>query len=338
MARHLVFTLYGPLQAWGTVAVGEIRPCAGHPTRSGVLGLLAAALGIRRGEDDRLRALSDAYGVAVRVDDPGDRFTDYHTIQTPQEKRKRIFRSRRDELGGMLGPHEKPNTILSRRDYLTDARFTVCLRARGDDAQPPLEELREALESPRLTPYLGRKSCPPGLPFMPRIIEADDALAALDAYAPFAAPGKAPGADAKVDGGADEAEAMFDAIRSDDGDLDASDATQRPGGADASNAANAPGEADASVALGSSGAKRRIGDADACGAAGGPGGPGSVSRPPWRRSPMGDEADVFCDEGMCPGEPLERLVARDVVDDHARRAFGTRLECRHRMPANRGGA
>ena len=289
MAKHLVFTLYGPLQAWGTVAVGEIRPCSGHPTRSGVLGLLAAALGIRRGEDDRLRALSDGYGMAVRVDDPGDRFTDYHTIQTPQEKRKRVFYSRRDELGGKLGPHEPLNTILSRRDYLTDARFTVCLRARSDGAEPPLERLREALRRPELTPYLGRKSCPAGLPFMPSIVEADDALAALAAYAPF---GK--------------------------------------GGCSDEGAGNG--------ALHGTGAAMRPSDAPLPGAADASGGPAAIPEPDWRRTRGGGEVDVFCDEGMCPGEPIERLVARDVLDDHTRRAFGTRLECRHRMNADQGGA
>lgn len=253
MAAYLVFTLYGPLQAWGTTAVGEIRPCAGHPTRSGVLGLLAAALGIRRGEDDRLRALADGYDVAVRVDDPGDRFIDYHTVQTPQEKKKRVFHSRRDELGGKLDRHEPLNTILSRRDYLTDARFTVCLRARDASAAPPPQELLAALEKPKLTPYLGRKSCPPGLPFLPRIIEAENAPAALAAYAPFDAPTP-------------------------------------------------------------------------------------VARPRWRSLRRGNAGDVFCDEGMCPGEPLERLTARDVAEDHARRAFGTRLECRHHHDRDQGGA
>lgn len=184
MAEHLVFTLYGPLQAWGTVAVGEVRPSAGHPTRSAVLGLLAAALGIRRGEDDALLALSDGYGLAIRTDAPGERFTDYHTVQAPGEKKKRTFHSRRDELGAKLGPHEELHTILSRRDYLADARFTVCLRPRGIDVPHSLQALRDALLAPRLTPYLGRKCCPMALPFQPQIVDAEDALAALDAYDP----------------------------------------------------------------------------------------------------------------------------------------------------------
>lgn len=271
MAEHLVFTLYGPLQAWGSVAVGELRPCAGHPTRSGMLGLLAAALGIRRGEDDRLRALSDGYGVAVRVDDPGDRFTDYHTAQVPSHKNKRAFHSRRDELGGKLAPHEALNTILSRRDYLADARFTACLRPWNEGVSPSLQELLAALERPKLTPYLGRKSCPPGLPFLPRIVRAEDALGALAAYYPYGEQG----------GGA------------------APDGEDRQGDA-----------------------QRR----------------GGVDRPHWRGLRRGNAGDVFCDEGMCAGNPLERLTIRDMLDDHARRAFGTRRECRYNPETGRGGA
>lgn len=248
MAEHLVFTLYGPLQAWGTVAVGEIRPCAGHPTRSGVLGLLAAALGIRRDAPEALRALSDGYAVAVRVDAPGERFTDYHTVQTPPEKAKRVFHSRRDELGAKLGRDEELNTLLSRRDYLADARFTACIRPAGPGAPHGLPALRDALLRPRLTPYLGRKSCPAALPFQPQIIDAPDARAALDAYAPHALP-----------------------------DL-------------------------------------------------------------LTRGARGNAGDVFCDEGMCAGPPLERLVARDTLDDHARRVFATRLECRHPAGPGQGGA
>ncbi|WP_461211490.1 type I-E CRISPR-associated protein Cas5/CasD [Desulfocurvus sp. DL9XJH121] len=253
MAEHLVFTLYGPLQAWGSVAVGEIRPCAGHPTRSGVLGLLAAALGIRRGEGERLQALSDAYAVAVRVDDPGERFRDYHTVQTPQEKAKRAFHCRRDELGTKLAPDETPNTLLSRRDYLTDARFTVCLRPTASGAPHSLRELHDALLRPRLTPYLGRKSCPTALPFLPQIIDAADALAALDVYAP------------------DVLAPLAAALR------------------------------------------------------------------PDRRKARGNAGDVFCDKGMCGAESSEQRMVRDVLDDHARRAFGIRQEWRYPAPSGQGG-
>ncbi|NJB67906.1 CRISPR system Cascade subunit CasD [Desulfobaculum xiamenense] len=180
MRRHLVFTLHGPLQAWGTVAVGEVRPVSGHPTRSGILGLLAAALGVRRDETSRLGALHEGYGVAVRVDAPGVRMLDYHTVQTPGQKSKREFYCRRDELVQKLEPFEELNTILSTREYVADACFTACVWAE-EGAPWSVEQMRDALMRPRFTPYLGRKSCV-AAPFVPQVIEADEAGAAFALY------------------------------------------------------------------------------------------------------------------------------------------------------------
>lgn len=90
-------------------------------------------------------------------------------------------------MGGLLGIDEPPYTVLSRRGYLCDAHFTACLTpaaAPPTDATPPhtLEALAEALRRPVLTPYLGRKSCPPSLPFHPRLGEYDSLEAALADY------------------------------------------------------------------------------------------------------------------------------------------------------------
>ncbi len=182
MAHYLTFQLYGMLSAFGLVAVGEVRLSAAHPTRSAVMGLLAACLGIRRGEEERLAALSAGYVLAVRVDNAGTPLLDYHTIQTPPEKSKRTYHTRADELGGLLGRDEEPYTILSRRGYLCSAYFTVGLRAATDAPPHPLETLAEALRRPVFTPYLGRKCCPASLPFAPKIGEYATVEEALAAY------------------------------------------------------------------------------------------------------------------------------------------------------------
>lgn len=182
MGKYLVFQIYGPLQSWGNVAVGEIRPTSGRPTRSAVLGLLAACLGIRRHEEDRLQELAGAIGMTVRVDASGMRLIDYHTVQTPKEKRKRVFFSRRDELGPLLEPDEDLTTILSRREYLTDAHFTVCLWPKKQEGEISLEEIEKNLARPRLTPYLGRKCCPTALSFNPMLMKAEGPLEALREY------------------------------------------------------------------------------------------------------------------------------------------------------------
>ncbi|MDQ7832762.1 MAG: type I-E CRISPR-associated protein Cas5/CasD [Desulfovibrionaceae bacterium] len=182
MPAYLVFQLHGALQAYGLAAVGEVRHSASHPTRSAVFGLLAACLGLRREDAAGLSTLSASYALAVREDKPGAPLLDYHTVQTPPEAKKRVYRTRADELGGLLGRGESPYTVLSRRGYLCDAHFTACLWAACDRPPHSLETLAEALKKPRFVPYLGRKSCPASLPFDPKVADYPDTVAALAAY------------------------------------------------------------------------------------------------------------------------------------------------------------
>ncbi len=190
MRDYLVFQLYGPLAAWGDIAVGETRPSALMPTKSAILGLLAAALGIRRpdtahDEADRVvleaahAALDDGYGLAVKVECPGLPLSDYHTAQVPSSgkgKNRMVFPTRRDELTRL--PRHDLNTILSRREYRQDAYCAVALWARAG-APHALNVLRDALHAPVFPLYLGRKSCPPALPLAPRVISAPDVETAV---------------------------------------------------------------------------------------------------------------------------------------------------------------
>lgn len=176
MNAYLLFHLYGPMAAWGDTAVGEFRPSHEHPTRSAVLGLIAAALGIRRHEEDRLQALERSCRVAVRLDAPGEVLRDYHTTQVPPEQRKVQHYTRRDELHA-----SKLHTILSQRDYRTDAAATIALSAK-DDPPIPLQQIADALCRPKLPVYLGRKSCPMALPLNPRLIDTNDLEEAFKAY------------------------------------------------------------------------------------------------------------------------------------------------------------
>jgi CRISPR system Cascade subunit CasD len=186
----LLFRLYGPFASWGEIAVGERRGSWSRPSKSAVLGLVGASLGVERHEQARHAALASGYGFAVRVDSPGVPLRDYHTAQTARESdlhkiRKAFGRplTRRLELSV-----ESPQTILSDRDYYTDALYVVALWTRPG-APYPLGELQAALRLPRMALYLGRKSCPPALPLVPEIIEADDLWAALQSYTPAEPPG-----------------------------------------------------------------------------------------------------------------------------------------------------
>lgn len=178
MKDYLLFHLYGPMVSWGDTAVGEFRPSHSHPTRSAVLGLVAAALGIRRHQEDRLQSLERSCLVAVRLDAPGEAMRDYHTTQVPPEQRKVRHYTRRDELKA-----KKLHTILSQRDYRTDAAATIALSA-TDESPTSLQQMANALQQPVLPLYLGRKSCPLALPLEPRIIPANDLKAAFDSYPP----------------------------------------------------------------------------------------------------------------------------------------------------------
>lgn len=181
MTEYLSFQLYGPMQAYGGIAVGEVRRTVLRPGRSAIAGLLGACLGISREDDAIYLRLAESLGVAVRVDIPGEPMTDYHTAQAPSAKSKRVFRTRRDEVHTMLEADEELNTILSSRSYLQDALFTVCCWLQGANAPFTLEAMEKALMAPLFTPYLGRKSCPAALPFKPMRGVYPSAVAALEA-------------------------------------------------------------------------------------------------------------------------------------------------------------
>ncbi|MCU7816056.1 MAG: type I-E CRISPR-associated protein Cas5/CasD [Candidatus Thiodiazotropha sp. (ex Rostrolucina anterorostrata)] len=175
MDDYLLFRLYGLLASWGETAVGEVRPSASWPGRSSIIGLLAAAMGVRRDEEDRHRSLTDEYGVAVCVESNGELLRDYHTTQVPPERRGVRYHSRRDELGA-----DTLHTILSQRDYRNDALYTVAVWSKAASNKVGLEQLSHMLIKPHFALYLGRKSCPLALPLKPHLVQADSLRKAFD--------------------------------------------------------------------------------------------------------------------------------------------------------------
>lgn len=168
MKQYLVFQLYAPLASWGEEAVGEVRHTATLPTRSAILGLLAAALGISRDEEARLNQFNRQYHIAIRPLSSQERWlSDYHTVSMPRENKKRRYYTRRDEL--TQAPDEI-NTIVSQREYRCDGYWHVAISA-ASEASTSLETLRDALLAPHYPLYLGRKSCPLALPLSPRLID-----------------------------------------------------------------------------------------------------------------------------------------------------------------------
>jgi len=160
MRRFLALKLQGVMQAWGGHTYEDFRHTEMIPTRSALLGLLAACLGIDRKDTEALQTLAASVRIAVRADrakhEP-QRITDFHTVM---EARK---------VDG------KPNKfpVVSRREYLCDALYTVLIEV-SKDREWTLERIREALEKPVYTPFLGRRSCPISRPLFEAEIEAVD--------------------------------------------------------------------------------------------------------------------------------------------------------------------
>jgi CRISPR system Cascade subunit CasD len=185
MTAFLLATLYAPMASWGDIAVGERRTSWDRPSRSAVLGLVAAALGIERQDQDSHDALDQGYGVAVRVDAPGQVMVDYHTAQVlPQAEVKRIRPRTRGDLIRHGERHHKLNTILSWRELRVDAAYTLALWAR-ENARWPLQALADALQAPAFPLYAGRKANVLAWPLLPEVVEAPSLAAALARRAPL---------------------------------------------------------------------------------------------------------------------------------------------------------
>ena len=138
----LLLRLAAPLQSWGADSKFETRKTNREPTKSGVIGLLAAALGLRRDDAASLARLNSLH-FAVRADREGSLLVDFHTANREEDRKKG------------KAPY------VTYRHYLQDAVFLVGLESE-DTAL--LQELETALKHPVYPLYLGRRSCPPTLP------------------------------------------------------------------------------------------------------------------------------------------------------------------------------
>lgn len=133
----LLLRLEGPMQSWGYRSRFDYRDTALEPTRSGVIGLICAAMGIARGEDI---SRFDAIRMGVRVDREGRPERDYHTA-----------------LDVIKADGSGTDTVVSYRDYLADASFTVGLQSEDKEL---LEAIATKLRDPEWTLFLGRKAFP----------------------------------------------------------------------------------------------------------------------------------------------------------------------------------
>ncbi|SCL25933.1 type I-E CRISPR-associated protein Cas5/CasD [Micromonospora inyonensis] len=153
----LVLRLAGPLQSWGGRGQLNRRDTLDEPTKSGILGLLAAAQGLRRQDSiEKLLGLN----LGVRTDQPGSLLRDYHTVS---DYRGRPLPSAAVNAKGVQKPTSPPkHTHVTQRFYLQDAVFVAAVNGPTD----LLRTLVDALRSPTFPLALGRRSCPPTQPLL----------------------------------------------------------------------------------------------------------------------------------------------------------------------------
>ncbi len=141
----LLIRLSAPMQSWGTQSRFTVRDTGLEPSKSGVLGLLCAALGIDREDDAGLQPLT-LLRMGVRVDREGMLRTDYHTAKDVR-----------------MANGKTKGTELSNRYYLANAIFLV-----GLESEDPalLERIQAALQKPVWALFLGRKAFVPSEPVL----------------------------------------------------------------------------------------------------------------------------------------------------------------------------
>lgn len=183
MARFLILKLDGPMQAWGTHTYEDFRPSNLFPTRSSLLGLLGACMGLEREDREGMERLGASVEFAARIDKSALRINDDEPSRKSHVKLP-DYHTVRDARRANRAPKEG-ETIQSRREYLYDAAFTVAIGARLR-AAITLDHIEHYLRTPCYTPVLGRRSCPIARPLVDAdaFVEANDAKAALSLVMP----------------------------------------------------------------------------------------------------------------------------------------------------------
>lgn len=153
---YLALLLDAPLQSWGFSSRFQRRSTGLHPTKSAIIGLICASMGMTKGSDEERTTLPELAklkmttiviprgGTGADAVLPVLRLEDYHTVLDTRR----------------ASGKKNEDAVLTRRQYLLDARFGVILA--GD--RFVLERVAAALENPIWGVWFGRKSCIPAAP------------------------------------------------------------------------------------------------------------------------------------------------------------------------------
>lgn len=149
--KTILLKFAGPLQSWGTDSHFESRFTDFHPSKSAVIGLIAASLGINREDDEKLRQL-DVLSFATRVDQKGSLLQDYHIAQKYKKN----------------GDFER--NYVTNRYYLEDSVSIVAIGCEDDELMGKIDK---ALKNPYYAYFMGRRSCPVSAGFYIKITDED---------------------------------------------------------------------------------------------------------------------------------------------------------------------
>lgn len=135
--KTILLKFSGPLQSWGTSSKFNDRETDLYPSKSAVVGIIAASFGYGRDEDDKIQKINEI-DFGVRIDDQGRLLKDFQIVATYKN--------------GKLDKN-----FVTNRYYIEDATF-LCAISHEDDKF--VEDIYNALKSPFWQGYMGRKSCP----------------------------------------------------------------------------------------------------------------------------------------------------------------------------------
>lgn len=141
--KTILLKFAGPLQSWGINSNFETRYTDRYPSKSAVIGMIAASLGYRRDKDENIKQLN-TLDFGVRIDQPGNLLKDFQ-IATKYKK---------------TGVFDR--TYVTNRYYLEDAVFTVAIGSKDENL---INLIEQSLKSPVFQLFLGRRSLPINVDF-----------------------------------------------------------------------------------------------------------------------------------------------------------------------------
>lgn len=162
MSKYVLLWLEGPLQAWGHDSRFSVRSTLEFPTKSGILGMMLAAMGLD-GPQEELLAMLSSCAHKVYSFDKGNchptTMVDFQMVGSGYDDKdnweKMLIPKKRDGTAANGG-----GTKMTYRHYLQDAVFAVIAEI-PDEISSAVEY---AFESPVWPLCLGRRCCIPSKP------------------------------------------------------------------------------------------------------------------------------------------------------------------------------